>query len=155
MGLKEFFRDGSVIKGAAGFIIGNASIDVVAVFTSALVIPVFGIFGGIPEFKGNICDCWAGPISLYHPSFDLIRKYVISEDPPEVRDCPRCWVEINSKASKCPNCTADIEPLWVVGDDGQASTSKYAYQKKWDCHSPSNCGRSTTLCCSRIGHKSL
>lgn len=137
MGLKQFFRDGSVIKGAAGFIIGNAFIDVVAVFTSAFVIPVFGIFGGIPEFKGSTFTI--NNSKFYHGEFldaivtfaivglvlylciilpfDLIRKYVISEDPPEVRDCPRCWVEINSRASKCPFCTADIEPLWVVGDE--------------------------------------
>ncbi|OXA41217.1 Large-conductance mechanosensitive channel [Folsomia candida] len=168
MGLKEFFRDGSVVKGAAGYIIGNAFMHVVAVFTSAFVIPVFGIFGGIPEFKESTFTI--NNSKFYHGAlldaivtfaivglvlylcvilpFDLIRKYVISENPPEVRDCPRCFVEISSKASKCPYCTADIEPLWIVGEDQEESSSKYG--KKCVYNSLSDCGKSTTLCCSRI-----
>ncbi|OXA41122.1 Large-conductance mechanosensitive channel [Folsomia candida] len=165
MGLKEFFRDGSVIKGAAGYIIGNAFIDVVAVFTSAFIIPVFGIFGGIPEFKGLTFTI--NNSKFYHDAFldaivnfaivglvlylciilpfDLIKKYVVSENPPVERECPRCFVEISSKASKCPNCTVYIEPLWVVEDDNEESS-------KHNCYPASDfyCSRHANFRCCRI-----
>jgi large conductance mechanosensitive channel len=122
------------IKSAAGFIIGNAFIDVVAAFTSSFIIPIFGVFGGIPEFKkltfsinnslfyhGEFFDsivnflivgfvlyiCIILPFSIIQKKLE---KTKISPD----RECPKCYSKINKMATRCAFCSSDVEPIWTA-----------------------------------------
>ena len=43
----------------------------------------------------------------------LVRKKKVEDNAPEptTKICPFCYSEINIKATKCPNCTSDLEKI--------------------------------------------
>ena len=43
----------------------------------------------------------------------LVRKKKVEDDAPKptTKVCPFCYSEINIKATKCPNCTSDLEKI--------------------------------------------
>lgn len=51
-GFREFVMRGNLVDLAVGFIIGAAFATVVKSFTENLVMPIIGIFGGVPDFRG-------------------------------------------------------------------------------------------------------
>ncbi|PYE55726.1 large conductance mechanosensitive channel protein MscL [Deinococcus yavapaiensis] len=50
-GFREFILRGNLVDLAVGFIIGAAFSTVVKSFTDNLVMPVIGMFGGVPDFR--------------------------------------------------------------------------------------------------------
>ena len=51
-GFRDFVMRGNLVDLAVGFIIGAAFATVVKSFTENLVMPIIGIFGGVPDFRG-------------------------------------------------------------------------------------------------------
>lgn len=118
-----------IIKSLA-VIIGAAFANFVTAFTSGLITPLLGIFGGQPSFKnetftingsefryGSVIDACITflitAIVLYYivvvPSTWVMDKFKKVEESNQ-KSCPHCCSKIDKKATKCAYCTSDIEP---------------------------------------------
>ena len=51
-GFKKFLLRGNLVDLAVGVLIGAAFGKVVDSFTSGMILPIIGIFGGVPDFAG-------------------------------------------------------------------------------------------------------
>lgn len=63
-GFRDFIMRGNLVDLAVGFIIGAAFSTVVKSFTDNLIMPIIGIFGGVPDFR-NLAFTVNGSIFKY------------------------------------------------------------------------------------------
>ncbi len=127
---KEFIARGNVIDLAVGVIIGGAFQAIVNSLVGDIISPLLGLFGGIDfsSLSVKILD-----VELKYGSFItavinfLIMAVIIfllikginkvsslhkkeeAEEAPSTKICPYCMTEININATRCPNCTSQLE----------------------------------------------
>ena len=127
---KEFALKGNVLDMAIGVIIGGAFSGLVTSLTDCFINPLIGCIGGA-EVQGKIH--LLGDQYIDYGSFItavinfIIMAFIIfllmkgikkllslgkKEEvaAPLTRKCPYCYGDIDVKATKCMNCTSDVEP---------------------------------------------
>jgi large conductance mechanosensitive channel len=129
---KEFMMRGNVMDLAIAVIIGGAFGKIVTSLVSDIVMPLIGlIIGGIDftglafslgrakvtygNFINNVIDfvIIALVIFLIIKTVDSLKKKVMPATPapaaePITKDCPHCFTTISIKATRCPNCTSEL-----------------------------------------------
>lgn len=132
-GFKAFILRGNVVDLAVGIVIGAAFSGVVNAFVSNVITPL------IPAPGGNLSTwaikvAWTGkPLNIgtfidavisfliialviYYfvvlPVNNLVARFKPKEAaPPTTRDCPYCFSSIPIQASRCPDCTSQVQPV--------------------------------------------
>jgi large conductance mechanosensitive channel len=132
-GFRKFALRGSVIDLAVGVIIGAAFTAVVNSLVRDIITPVFGVFGGLPDFSAwtftingsqfNIGSFINAVLSflimaavLYWVIITPINRLMDLrkvEEAPETktRECPECLSKIPTRARRCPFCTSVLDPV--------------------------------------------
>ena len=127
---KEFALKGNVISLAVGVIIGVAFQGVVSSLTDNIISPVIGLFAGqnfdtlqvevlgatitYGAFITSVIDFFIIALVVFlmikftNKLFALGRKEE-KEAEPTTKECPFCISEIDIKATRCPNCTSQLE----------------------------------------------
>ncbi|MFD6414788.1 MscL family protein [Streptomyces sp. NPDC060194] len=133
-GFKAFILRGNIVSTAVGLAIGVAFTALVTGFTEAFISPLLGAATGAVgdyskahfEFSGVdfpygkfVSACIAFTITAFILYFLIVapmaKLQTRLEGPKTVdikaalRDCPRCFAEIPGIASRCPQCTSDVE----------------------------------------------
>lgn len=134
---KKFLLRGNVVDLAVGVVIGVAFAAVVTSLVENIITPLIAAVIGEPDFSalsftlndseilyGNFINALLAFLAVAAAIFYLVvmpmNRLVtrFKEQPqtpePTTRKCPRCWSEIARQASRCPQCTADIEPAEVA-----------------------------------------
>lgn len=131
---KEFAVKGNVVDMAIGIIIGTAFGKIVSSFVTDILMPPLGLLVGDVDFSKlaivlkqdpegkadvifrygmfiNTCIDFIIIAFALFLSIKAINKLKRPPAPVEVttKECPKCFTTIHIKATKCPNCTADIE----------------------------------------------
>lgn len=130
-GFKDFLFRGNLVQLAVAVIIGASFANLVTAFTSGLITPLLGIFGGQPSFKnesftingsefryGAVVDaCITFLITafvLYYivvvPATWVMDKFKKVEESTQT-SCAYCCSKVDKKATKCAFCTSDLEPV--------------------------------------------
>jgi large conductance mechanosensitive channel len=132
-GFKAFILRGNVVDLAVGIVIGAAFSGVVNSFVSNVILPL------IPAPGGNLATMfvtvpWTGkPLNIgtfisaiisfliiafviYYfvvlPVNSLVARFKPKEvTPPTTRDCPYCFSSIPVQATRCPDCTSQVQPV--------------------------------------------
>ena len=119
---KEFALRGSVMDLAVGVIIGAAFQAIVNSLVEDILSPILGLVlqGNLSDLSLNLFD---GRVTIRYGSF--IMAFVIflivkginairnhgkkgtTEEPTE-KTCPFCQTQISYKATRCPNCTSEL-----------------------------------------------
>ena len=129
---KEFAMQGNVMDMAVGIIIGGALTAIVTSLVEDILNPIIGLFVG--DNFANLTAEFAG-VSLGYGKFimavinflivalvifciikamnksrDLVKKPAEEEEEaPTTKECPFCKTEIAIEATRCPNCTSQLE----------------------------------------------
>ncbi len=127
---KNFIQQGNVIDLAVAVIIGGAFGKIVTSLVSDIIMPIVGIFLGGVDFSalaftigtakvtyGNFINNVINFLIIAVIVFFLVkgikslrRKPKEAEKEPTDKDCPYCFTSIPIKATRCPNCTSQLEP---------------------------------------------
>jgi len=130
---KEFALEGNVLELAIAFILGLYFKQVVDALVNGVILNAIGAIFGQPSFNDLTFTLGDGVIQygalinaiitfvivaaslfLIVKSFDTakeLQKRGKPGEPPEKRDCPRCFTEIPARATRCPACTEEIQPV--------------------------------------------
>lgn len=128
---KEFALRGNVIDLAVGVIIGTAFQRIVNSLVNDIISPAIGMFTKT-DFSDKVLNI--GNVSIRYGSFItavinfLIMAFIIFifikamnklsfvhnkneelENKSNSKECPFCYTEINIKATRCPNCTSNLD----------------------------------------------
>lgn len=129
---KEFALKGNVMDLAVGVIIGAAFADIVTSLTDNFINPLLQLLthpSRIPQLTGSII---LDSIARYGSNFlTAVINFVIMafilfcivkavnkamtigrkpvEEEKTTKECPFCMSEISIKATRCPNCTSELE----------------------------------------------
>ena len=125
---KDFISKGNVIDLAVAVVIGTAFNAIVASLVDDLIMPLIGIVLGGVDFSslaitfgnaqltyGNLIQAILNFLIIAFVLFLIVRAYnnlqKKEETPsePTTRDGPYCKTEIPIKATRCPNCTSQLE----------------------------------------------
>lgn len=130
---KAFAMRGNVVDMAVGIVIGTAFGKIVSSFVSDVIMPPIGKLSGGVDFSSlaitlQEASSGAEAVTINYGVFlntvidfiiiafaifvvikgiNSMKKKEAPVDPTE-KDCPKCISRISIKATKCPNCTADI-----------------------------------------------
>ena len=124
---REFITRGNLVELAVAFIVGVAFAAVVSAFSEVLLGAVAYVFGGDVSFDdlgvrrdGAIVIPWgafltavvdfliiAFALFLVVKAYNGLRRR--REETPTTRPCPYCRIDIDRDASRCPNCTSQLE----------------------------------------------
>ncbi len=130
---KKFLLRGNVVDLAVAVVIGVAFAAVVTSLVENIITPLIAAVIGEPDFSslsftlndseilyGSFINALLSFIIVAAAIFYLVvlpvnslitrSKSQPATSEPTTRKCPRCWSEIAVQASRCPQCTADIEP---------------------------------------------
>ena len=119
-------------------LISQSALSSVRLFTSDIISPILGIFGGVnfDQFQITI----NGATIMYGKFITAVINFLIMafviflivklvnkvmslgkktepEEAPTTKKCPFCFSDIDIKATKCPHCTGDIIDLTEKTDD--------------------------------------
>lgn len=128
---KEFISKGNVIDLAVAVVLGTAFNSIVSSLVDDLIMPLIGIFLGGIDFSalaftfgeaqltyGNLIQAIINFVIIAFVLFLIVRAYNSlkkkeEEAPtePTLRDCPYCKTEIPIKATRCPNCTSQLQQI--------------------------------------------
>lgn len=130
---KEFALEGNVLELAIAFILGLYFKQVVDALVNGVILNLIGAIFGKPSFDdltftvgdgviryGTLITAIvtflivAASLFLLVKAFDKakeLQKRGTPGEPPEKRDCPLCFTEISAKASRCPACTGEVQPV--------------------------------------------
>lgn len=125
---KEFALKGNVIDLAVGVIIGGAFQKIINSLVNDVIAPTIGIFANT-DFNYLVVN--VGDVSIKYGSFItsvinfLIMAFIIfifikminnlkmkigtienRKNEEEIKKCPYCYSNIDSHATRCPNCTS-------------------------------------------------
>lgn len=137
-GFKDFVLRGNVISMAIGLAVGAAFTAVVTGFSNAFIVPLIGLFTrGTGDFSkaSYSVEGVTFPYGLFVsaaiafiitaavlyflvvlPMAKVQNRFTTKEEEQKadikaaLRDCPRCFAEIPSIATRCAHCTSDVEP---------------------------------------------
>lgn len=128
---KNFICRGNVMDMAVGIIIGGAFTSIVSSLVNDIINPILGIFGGM-----NFSDLkltLVGDATLNYGNFItavinfLIMAFIVfllmrsinklttklgpkkEEATPTEKECPYCKTKIAIAATRCPNCTSNLD----------------------------------------------
>ena len=120
---KEFALKGNMMDLAVGVIIGAAFKDVVTSLCDNVIMPFVAMFTGSINF-----DKWVipGTAIKYGTFISAVINFIImafiiflmvkamnklrrKDEEVTTKVCPHCKSEIDIEATKCPNCTSDIQ----------------------------------------------
>ncbi|MEE1029244.1 MAG: large conductance mechanosensitive channel protein MscL [Agathobacter sp.] len=128
---KNFICRGNVMDMAVGIIIGGAFTSIVSSLVNDIINPILGIFGGM-----NFSDLkltLVGDATLNYGNFItavinfLIMAFIVfllmrsinklteklapkkEEAAPTEKECPYCKTKIAIAATRCPNCTSNLD----------------------------------------------
>ena len=128
---KNFICRGNVMDMAVGIIIGGAFTSIVSSLVNDYINPILGIFGGM-----NFSDLkltLVGDATLNYGNFItavinfLIMAFIVfllmrsinklteklapkkEEAAPTEKECPYCKTKIAIAATRCPNCTSNLD----------------------------------------------
>jgi large conductance mechanosensitive channel len=130
---KEFALEGNVLELAIAFILGLYFKQVVDALVNGVILSFVSAIFGKPSFDVLSFSVGDGVI-LYGKLITAIVTFLIVAaalfliikardtaidlskrgkpgEPPEKRDCPLCFTEVPARASRCPACTGEIQPL--------------------------------------------
>ena len=133
---REFAFKGNMIDLAVGMIIGAAFTGLVNSIVGNMVMPIISLFTGGIDFNNmyvplNDAARAAGAVFAYGTFLtDLIQFLILAfvvfmmircltkameaakkeqeEEAPTTKECPFCKSEINIEATRCPNCTSEL-----------------------------------------------
>ena len=127
---KEFALRGNVVDLAIGVLIGGAFTALVGAFTDDIINPILSAFSGGSELGWFI---EIGPVKILIGAFisavinffimafiifmimkSLNKLMSIGKKPeapaePTTKECPYCKTEIAITATRCPNCTSQLD----------------------------------------------
>jgi large conductance mechanosensitive channel len=125
---KEFIMKGNVMDLAVAVIIGGAFGKIISSLVSDILMPLIGLILGGIDFTGlaftvgnakvtygNFINALidfviiALVIFLLVKGIDSLKKKpapVVAE--PVTKECPHCFTTIPIKATRCPNCTSEL-----------------------------------------------
>lgn len=132
---KKFISRGNVMDMAVGIIIGGAFTGIVNSLVNDIINPILGIFGGMNfnQLVVNIPALGGGEVTLAYGNFItaiinfLIMAFIVfsiikainatatkfekkkEAAPPTEKECPYCKTKIAIAATRCPNCTSNLE----------------------------------------------
>jgi large conductance mechanosensitive channel len=125
---REFVTRGNLVEIAVAFIMGVAFAAVVTSFTDVVLGVVSYVAGGDVSFDG-LGVKRDGAIMIPYGAFltavvdflivALVLFFVVrtynrmrrdKEETPTTRPCPFCTTVIAKEATRCPNCTSQLEP---------------------------------------------
>ena len=132
---KKFIMRGNVMDMAVGVIVGGAFTSIVTSLNQDILTPLLGIFGGT-DFSNLFIKLGSGenaPILYYGNFITAVINFLITalvifllvkginavgdklshkkEEPaaPSTKKCPFCKSEIALDATRCPQCTSQLE----------------------------------------------
>lgn len=135
---KKFIMRGNVMDMAVGVIVGGAFTSIVTSLNQDILTPILGIFGGM-DFSYLTVKLGAGenaPVLAYGNFITAVLNFLITafvifilvkalnvlndrftkkEEPkkepaaPTTKTCPFCKTTIAIDATRCPNCTSELE----------------------------------------------
>jgi large conductance mechanosensitive channel len=122
---KAFILRGNLVEIAVAFIMALAFAAVVASFVTDIVTPIIAAIVGQPDFSSLKVDIGESAISygkflnavitfliVGFVMFLLVKAYNRVSDPQAAttRSCPYCKTDIALDATRCPNCTSELQP---------------------------------------------
>jgi large conductance mechanosensitive channel len=136
-GFTAFILRGNVVDLAIGIVIGAAFGTVVSAFVSDVITPLIPVPGGSLSTWAFTIPWTGKPLSIglfidaviafiilaaviYYfvvlPVNNLMARFKPEAvaAPPTTRDCPYCLSAIPIQASRCPNCTSQVQPVAEV-----------------------------------------
>ena len=129
---KEFALIGNVLDLAVGVIIGGAFQGVVNSLVQDIISPIIGLFanqdfsnlvitlGGVQVKYGSFITALINFIIMAFVIFLIVKgmnklaslgkhEEVAATEEPTTKVCPYCCSEIPISATRCPNCTSELE----------------------------------------------
>lgn len=123
---KEFAMRGNVVDMAVGVVIGAAFGKVVTSVVDIFITPVLeslpklenggtGFAGSLISFAAVLIEFILTALVLFliikgmNAAKNLKKKPEEAPAAPTTKECPFCFSEINIKATRCPNCTAELK----------------------------------------------
>lgn len=127
---REFINRGNVMDLSVAVVMGAAFNAIIASIVDDLIMPLVGILIGGVDFSslvievgdasityGNLIQALINFVVIAFVMFLIVKAYndlqkSKEEAPPDSshKDCPFCFTEIPLNATRCPNCTSDLEP---------------------------------------------
>jgi large conductance mechanosensitive channel len=128
---KAFAFKGSLVDVAVAFILGVAFGTLVQSLVGDVLTPLIGAIFGEPDFGGLTLAVGDGVIAygtflnalfsfvlVAFVLFLIVRAYQratrprhAAPEPASIRECPYCLTDISARASRCPNCTSQVDPV--------------------------------------------
>lgn len=124
---KEFITKGNLIELAVAFIMGVAFATVVTSFTDVVLGAISYVFGGDVSFDrmgvesdgaivvpyGAFLTALVNFVIVAFILFLVIKAYnrIRKAPDPGTRTCSFCRTEIPLEATRCPNCTSELQPV--------------------------------------------
>ena len=123
---KKFIAKGNVLDMAVGIIMGTAFTAIVNSLVEDLLMPIVsGLTAGV-DFSdlyvtiagaklmfGNVISAIIKFLIIAFVIFMIVksfnRKKKTADDTPASKDCPYCKTSIPVEATRCPNCTSELE----------------------------------------------
>jgi large conductance mechanosensitive channel len=136
---REFIARGNVVDLAVGVIIGAAFGKIVTSIVNDLIMPPIGMLLGKVDFANLFIALRGSPATVeeakaqglpmikYGAFINTVIEFLIvafvifilvkainrirrrEEAPPETKECGYCYSKIAVKATRCPNCTAQLQ----------------------------------------------
>jgi large conductance mechanosensitive channel len=123
---KEFIAKGNLVDLAVAFILGVAFATVVTSFTDVVLGAVSYVFGGDASFDqlgverdgvvvipyGAFLTAVINFVIVAFIMFLVVQAYNKMRKEPDAvtRPCPFCVMDIPLAATRCPNCTSELQP---------------------------------------------
>lgn len=129
-GFRDFIMRGNVVDLAVAVVVGGAFNGVVAALVKDLITPIFGSFGGTPDFSGlfftvnsskfligdflNALISFLITAAVVYFLIVIPMNHVSGKNKPAAplpvteKNCPYCLSAIPIKAKKCRFCTSNL-----------------------------------------------
>ena len=122
---KNFIENGNVLDMAVGIILGTAFTAIVNSVVEDLLMPIItGLTAGV-DFQDLVVNVGGATLKFGNLINAIITFLIISlvlflilksmrkiepvSDEPTTKECPYCKSEISISATRCPNCTSELE----------------------------------------------
>jgi large conductance mechanosensitive channel len=126
---KTFIMRGNVMDLAVGVIIGGAFGKIISSLVNDILMPLIGLIIGGIDFSGLAFTLGSAKITYGNFINNLIDFFIIAlviflmvkgvnslnRKPvpapavaPTTKECPHCFSTISIKATRCPNCTSEL-----------------------------------------------
>ena len=121
---RDFITKGNLVEIAVAFIMALAFAAVVASFVADIVTPIIAAVFGQPDFSRLTIDIGESAIAygkflnalitfliVAFVMFLIVKAYnrVTQPEAATTRSCPFCQTVIALEATRCPNCTSQLE----------------------------------------------